>query len=48
MDNIEPMEIGHPTNYLFKISACFLLLDFGIFDYVVKKLPIFDILHDQK
>lgn len=42
------MKICYSTNDLLKISASLFLLNFSIFDYIVEKLPILDILHNQK
>jgi len=42
------MQIRNSTDHLFKISTCFIFLDFSLFDNIIKKFPFLNILHNKK
>lgn len=46
VDNVEAVQVGHPTDDLLKIFACLCFLDFRIFNDKVKQLTVLDILHN--
>ena len=48
MYNIKSMQISNSTNYLLEISTSLFLVNFGVFDDVIKEFTIFNILHDKK
>jgi hypothetical protein len=48
MDNVELVDILNTANQLMVHSTCLFLRDLFVLDYIVKKLSIFNVFHDQK
>lgn len=48
MDDIELVQIGYSADNLLKVAASLCLLDFGVFDDIVKKLSILYVFHHEE
>lgn len=48
MHDVKLMKIVYTANNIFKESAGYFLLQFGILHDIVEQFSIFDVLHDEK
>ncbi len=48
MNNIKTMQVCDSTDNLLEVLAGLLLINFGIFNNIVKKFPIFNVLHNKE
>ena len=48
MNNIQLMQISDSTYHLFKISTCFIFLNFRLFYNIIKEFPFLNVLHNKK